>query len=171
MSGSAIEDPPADAGAVSSDAVTDGSVADDAGSASADDAGIPAADDAGSESADDAGSESADDAGIPAADDAGSESAEDAAIPAADASVPVTPLPVEVRLCGITDVGQVRTHNEDNLLVANLENRERGVGETEKVLAVATGGLLFAVCDGMGGAAAGEVASKLAIDTIFDRMS
>lgn len=48
---------------------------------------------------------------------------------------------------GMSDVGLVRSHNEDNH-VANLEQG------------------LFAVADGMGGAQAGETASRIAIETL-----
>ena len=47
-----------------------------------------------------------------------------------------------------TDVGCVREHNEDSLAVAPP---------------------LYVVCDGMGGHAAGEVASEIAVDVICDR--
>ncbi len=52
-----------------------------------------------------------------------------------------------VRFAGKTDVGRVRSHNEDNLLIPD-----------EVPIAV--------VSDGMGGHACGEVASEITVDTI-----
>ncbi|HEV3141540.1 MAG TPA: Stp1/IreP family PP2C-type Ser/Thr phosphatase [Vicinamibacterales bacterium] len=58
---------------------------------------------------------------------------------------------MQLRVGAATDIGRVRVHNED--AYASLE--EHG---------------LFVVCDGMGGEAAGEVASQMAIDTIVDEL-
>src|SRR6187402_753865 len=77
---------------------------------------------------------------------------------------------IEVRVFGQTDVGQVREHNEDNFLVADLTKKARSFDPIE-VQALGRSGAVFGVCDGMGGAAAGEVASQLAVDIIYDRMS
>jgi serine/threonine protein phosphatase PrpC len=56
-----------------------------------------------------------------------------------------------VRFYAATDVGRVRDHNEDNFLV-------------DKKLS------LFIVADGMGGHAAGEVASAIAVRTVHDEL-
>lgn len=77
---------------------------------------------------------------------------------------------IQIRLFGRTDVGQVREHNEDNFLVADLTRKSRGLMEADRVQALGPRGALMAVCDGMGGAAAGEVASQLAVDIIYERM-
>lgn len=77
---------------------------------------------------------------------------------------------VHIKLFARTDVGQVREHNEDNFLVADLTKKTQGLQEGSRDVALGAAGHLMAVCDGMGGAAAGEVASKLAVDIIFQQM-
>ncbi len=57
----------------------------------------------------------------------------------------------EVIFSALTDVGRKREHNEDNFLV------DKKLG-------------LFVVCDGMGGHAAGEVASALAVRTFHEEV-
>ena len=78
--------------------------------------------------------------------------------------------PIAISVFAKTDLGQTREHNEDTFLVADLtaqlaslqpEVREHTVGER---------GSLFVVADGMGGAAAGEVASQMATETIYERL-
>jgi protein phosphatase len=78
---------------------------------------------------------------------------------------------IRVRLFGRTDVGQIREHNEDNFVIADLTRRTRGLMESEREQLVGERGTVFGVCDGMGGAAAGEVASQLAVDIIFEKLT
>lgn len=79
---------------------------------------------------------------------------------------------IRLSLFGLTDVGQIREHNEDHFIIANLTTGERlcDLAETKSV-EVEVGGVVLAVCDGMGGAAAGEVASQLAADIVYERMA
>jgi PPM family protein phosphatase len=77
---------------------------------------------------------------------------------------------IGARYFGRTDVGLVREHNEDNFLVADFTAERRGIGSAILETKVGPRGCVFAVCDGMGGAAAGEVASQMAVDTVFEVM-
>ncbi|MBW2732288.1 MAG: serine/threonine-protein phosphatase [Deltaproteobacteria bacterium] len=71
----------------------------------------------------------------------------------------------------MTDKGLVRQRNEDTLLLHDLEHN-RGLpeaGEQEHVMG--RKGVLLAVLDGMGGAASGDVASRLGADVIREKMT
>ncbi|MEZ4394071.1 MAG: protein phosphatase 2C domain-containing protein [Polyangiales bacterium] len=81
------------------------------------------------------------------------------------AVVPTAPR-ITVQISGMTDVGRIREHNEDNLLVADLTARVRDGALFDTTLEIGPEGLLLAVCDGMGGALAGEVASQMAVDVV-----
>jgi len=61
---------------------------------------------------------------------------------------------MKLRQSAHSDVGKTRDHNEDNF----------GIGEGESVEQM---GELLVVCDGMGGHAAGEIASQIAVETIL----
>lgn len=78
---------------------------------------------------------------------------------------------IQVDLFGRTDVGLIREHNEDDFIVADLSRGLRSLAPEHRQVSLGPRGYLLGVCDGMGGAAAGEVASQLAVDTIFEQMS
>jgi serine/threonine protein phosphatase PrpC len=80
-----------------------------------------------------------------------------------------SPPDIAIEVFGKTDVGLIREHNEDNFLVADVTAGMRS-NDIKQPLQLALGekGALFLVCDGMGGAAAGEVASRMAVESIFD---
>ncbi|MGB5810903.1 MAG: protein phosphatase 2C domain-containing protein [Polyangiales bacterium] len=82
-----------------------------------------------------------------------------------------TPKGLHLTVFGKTAVGLVREHNEDNFMVADLAS-ESGPLEREEELhaAVEQRGFALAVCDGMGGAAAGEIASHMAIEALFETL-
>jgi PPM family protein phosphatase len=78
---------------------------------------------------------------------------------------------VELEVFGRTDVGQIREHNEDNFLVADLTKKSRSLMEADRHQVVGERGTVLCVCDGMGGAAAGEVASQLAVDIVYEKLT
>jgi len=78
---------------------------------------------------------------------------------------------IRLRIFGRTDVGRVREHNEDNFLIADLTRRSRTLQEQDRLQTIGDRGTVLAVCDGMGGAAAGEVASELAVNIIYEKLA
>jgi len=79
---------------------------------------------------------------------------------------------IDIEIFGKTDVGLIREHNEDNFLIADVTaNVRTNDGRDTLRLKLGDKGALLLVCDGMGGAAAGEVASQMAVDSIYDALS
>jgi serine/threonine protein phosphatase PrpC len=79
---------------------------------------------------------------------------------------------IRITVYGKTDVGLVREHNEDCFLIADA-TQDRREADPREALEISVGpkGALLLVCDGMGGAAAGEVASQMAVDSISSALS
>ncbi len=77
---------------------------------------------------------------------------------------------VHVSVAGRTDVGRTREHNEDTYLVADLSTGQLCDATEAQVCHVGPRGSLFMVADGMGGAAAGELAAALAAETIHKHL-
>src|SRR5678815_3125520 len=83
-----------------------------------------------------------------------------------------------VEIHATSHIGRVRRGNEDNYLLLNItrskawtSSQEAGefVIETQK-FEVDDNGVVLAVSDGMGGALAGEVASKMAVESVCEKM-
>src|SRR5262245_17479924 len=86
--------------------------------------------------------------------------------------MPPSPPDISIEVFGKTDVGLIREHNEDNFLIADVTGGVRTAEPRDPFsfkLGPKGGALL--VCDGMGGAAAGEVASQMAVDSIYDALA
>jgi PPM family protein phosphatase len=77
---------------------------------------------------------------------------------------------VRVSVFGKTDLGRARDHNEDTFLVADLSTGNASLQAAVRSHEVGPRGSLFMVADGMGGAAAGELASAIAADLIYRHM-
>jgi protein phosphatase len=78
---------------------------------------------------------------------------------------------VRVSVFGKTDLGRTREHNEDTFLVADLSTGNASLQPEVRHHDIGARGSLFIVADGMGGAAAGELASAMAADLIYRHMA
>jgi protein phosphatase len=77
---------------------------------------------------------------------------------------------VIVHVVGRTDVGRTREHNEDAFLIVDLSADDVSLQPEARTHRVGALGTLFMVADGLGGAAAGEIASQLAVETVLSEM-
>ena len=78
--------------------------------------------------------------------------------------------PIRVTVFGKTDLGRARDHNEDSFLVADLSRNNASLQPEVRNHELGPKGTLLMVADGMGGAAAGEVASEMATKTVHQHM-
>jgi serine/threonine protein phosphatase PrpC len=75
-----------------------------------------------------------------------------------------------VHVFGRTDVGRTREHNEDAFVVADLTTNDASLQPSVRTHRVGEKGTLFMVADGMGGAAAGEIASQMATEIVLKEL-
>lgn len=75
-----------------------------------------------------------------------------------------------VHVFGHTDVGRTREHNEDSFVIVDLSSDDASHPEDTRTHRLGPRGALFMVADGLGGAAAGEVASELAVNTVHEEL-
>jgi protein phosphatase len=75
-----------------------------------------------------------------------------------------------VHVFGRTDVGRTREHNEDTFAVADLTTFNVSLQPEVRSHTLGERGTVFMVADGMGGAAAGEIASQMAVDSILNAL-
>ncbi|MGH9885935.1 MAG: Stp1/IreP family PP2C-type Ser/Thr phosphatase [bacterium] len=77
---------------------------------------------------------------------------------------------VVVHVFGRTDVGRTREHNEDAFVVADLTADNATLQPEVRKHVTGPKGTLFMVADGMGGAAAGEIASAMAVEVVLSQL-
>jgi PPM family protein phosphatase len=83
-----------------------------------------------------------------------------------------------VEIHATSHVGRVRRGNEDNYLLLNISTSKVWTSSQDngefiiesQVFDVDENGVVMAVSDGMGGALAGEVASKMAVETVSEKL-
>ncbi len=80
------------------------------------------------------------------------------------------PPPIEVSVFGNTNSGRVRPDNQDRFLVADLTRQVPTLTPDVQDHVVGRRGSLFLVADGMGGAAAGALASEMAVESIYSHL-
>jgi protein phosphatase len=77
---------------------------------------------------------------------------------------------ITVQVYGRSDVGRTREHNEDAFVIVDLTSGNATMPLEARREDLGPKGELFMVADGMGGAAAGEIASAMAVEIILGEL-
>src|SRR3954447_13978619 len=75
-----------------------------------------------------------------------------------------------VAICGATDIGAQRAENQDTFVIADLRSGDLSNPCSRTEIPLSQQGILLLVCDGMGGAAAGDLAAQIASDAIKQQL-
>jgi protein phosphatase len=73
-------------------------------------------------------------------------------------------------VCGATNVGAVRADNQDAFVIADLRSGDLSNPCSRTEIPLSQQGILLLVCDGMGGAAAGDLAARIAADAVKQQL-
>ncbi|HMJ08278.1 MAG TPA: protein phosphatase 2C domain-containing protein [Pyrinomonadaceae bacterium] len=85
---------------------------------------------------------------------------------------------LKVEIHAASHIGRVRRGNEDNYLILNISRSRAWTSSQEdgefviesQTFEIDDNGVVLAVSDGMGGALAGEVASKMAVESVSEKL-
>ena len=78
---------------------------------------------------------------------------------------------IEIEVFGLTDVGRIRKNNQDYFELMDLSTGAKGTGPEVRTHGLGPKGTLLLVSDGMGGEAAGDVASRRSVETVIEEMA
>lgn len=73
-------------------------------------------------------------------------------------------------ICGATDTGALRAQNQDTYVIADLRSGDLSNPCSRTEIPLSKQGILLLVCDGMGGAAAGDLAARIAAEAIKQQL-
>jgi serine/threonine protein phosphatase PrpC len=75
-----------------------------------------------------------------------------------------------VAICGATDIGAARANNQDTFVIADLQSGDLTNPCSRADIPLSKQGILLLVCDGMGGAAAGDLAARIAAEAVKEQL-
>jgi len=91
--------------------------------------------------------------------------------PGTDTSARSVALPdPHLAICGATDVGAMRADNQDTFVIADLRSGDLSNPCSRTEIPLSKRGILLLVCDGMGGAAAGDLAARIAAEAVKQQL-